>query len=398
MHILYLVPHVPNPTKIRSHYQILGLIEAGHRVTIATLNRSLTDEKSIAKLHERGLQVIEVKLPKHTSLWNAFTALLQGLPLQAKFMWSSQLMDEILASIKNDPPDMIHVEHLRMAFYGIRLLNRRAVLWDAVDYLSSLYGEASHHSHNIFTRIIYGLEAKLLKPYEKYLSAKFPLTLVISQKDQFLFQENSNTPHKIIYQPQGFPLSKNVGDLIRRADTLVITGTLNYHPNIAAVKYFVQSVFPLVQDAVPNIRLQLVGANPDKSILALQLEDTSVEITGFVDSIAAYLQKATVALAPVLYGSGIQIKVLEAFMTGTPLVATSVALRGLDVQHEREVLIADTPDAFANAVIRLLTDTELRERLGAAGRKYVEENHNLYDTTQKLVEHYQHIIKTSSEN
>jgi glycosyltransferase involved in cell wall biosynthesis len=87
-----------------------------------------------------------------------------------------------------------------------------------------------------------------------------------------------------------------------------------------------------------------------------------------------------------------QNKVLEAFLTSTPLVATSIALRGLDVQHEHEVLIADTPSDFANAVLRLLNDPALRIRIGEAGRKYVEQNHDLRVTTNNLVEIYKQVI------
>src|SRR5262249_46027137 len=103
-------------------------------------------------------------------------------------------------------------------------------------------------------------------------------------------------------------------------------------------------------------------------------------------------EKATVALAPIVYGSGMQIKVLEAFLTATPLVATTVALRGLDVKHEEEVLIADTPEDFAGCVIRLLDDADLRARIGQAGRRYIEQNHDLVKTTARLVSIYEEVI------
>ncbi len=390
MHILYLVPHVPNPTKIRSHFQVRGLLDAGHRVTVVTLNRSEVDAKNIAKLAQTGAKVISVHLSKYQSLWNALKILPTRLPLQSRFMWSPELMAKIQDVLKSDPPDVIHVEHLRMTCYGLQLLPDWPVVFDAVDYLSALYQQAGQFSLNWITRQIYAVEGSRLQAYERWLSTQFPATLVISTKDQSLFQENNPQPARIHYQPQGLPVTTRDTNIDRDSKTLVITGTLNYHPNIASVHYFVRDILPLVQHQVPDIQLQLVGANPDESIKALT--NHTIKITGFVPSITDYLQQSTIALAPVTYGSGIQIKVLEAFLTATPLIATSVALRGLDVQHEREVLIADTPSEFANEVLRLLNDPVLRTCIGEAGRKYVEQNHDLRVTTDYLVEIYKQVI------
>lgn len=394
MHILYLVPHVPNPTKIRSHFQVRGLLDAGHRVTVVTLNRSEIDSKNIVKLEQSGAKAISVKLSKYQSLWNAFKTLFSANPLQSMFMWSPELMTKIQAVLKSDPPDVIHVEHLRMACYGIQFMKDWPTVWDAVDYLSALYHDGKQFSTNLITRQTFAIEAPRLQVYERRLSTQFPATLVISTKDQALFQENHPQPSQIHYQPQGLPISIPDVTVERDSKTLAITGTLNYHPNVASVHYFVRDILPFVQRQIPDIRLQLVGANPDESIQALT--NDTIKITGFVPSITEYLHRSTIALAPVSYGSGIQIKVLEAFLTATPLVATSTALRGLDVQHEREVLIADTPTDFANAVLRLLADPALRSRIGEAGRKYVEQNHDLQVTTAHLVEIYQQVIDNLS--
>lgn len=393
MHILYLVPHVPNPTKIRSHYQIQGLLDAGHRVTVATVERSPADTQNITQLRQSGMSVISARLSKLKSVWNAVLALARGLPLQARFMWSQRLMDDIQHLLKSDPPDVIHVEHLRMACYGLKLTDEWPVVWDAVDYLSGLYQQAASQSVNTGLRWVARIEAPLLKRYEMWLISQFPATVVISRKDQQLFQLSNSHAGRVQCVPQGLPITAMAGRE-RTKTTLVITGTLNYHPNIASVQYFVRDIFPLIQNKLPSIQLQLVGANPPPSLQSLQ-NHPGIEITGFVSSVMDYLTQATVALAPVVYGSGIQIKVLEAFASGTPLVATSVALRGLDVKDEQQVLIADTPTDFAKAVLRLLADPALRERLGAGGRAYVEANHDLRRTTKRLISVYQQVTESA---
>jgi polysaccharide biosynthesis protein PslH len=390
MNILYLVPHVPNPTKARSYFQIRGLLEAGHQIAVATLERSPKDAKHLADLKRIGCSVISSRLIKQQVLLNILWAIVHRLPLQARFMWSPALVTRLEQQLQSSPPDIIHVEHLRMAQYGLRWRREWPVVWDAVDHLSSLYEQAEKASASRFWRLIAKYEAPRLWSYESWLIGQFPVTLVISREDQRLFQlMNPVYADRVQVTHPGLPLTPIEGPTPRATNTLVITGALNYHPNVASIHYFVKQVFPLVLLQRPDVRLQLVGANPDASIRALR--SSQIEVTGFVPSLFEYLRSATVALAPIQYGSGIQNKVLEAFLTETPLVCSSVALRGLDVKPGEHVLVADTAVDFANAVVQLLSDPDLRERIGRAGRHYVEQHHDLKITTQNLVDIYEQV-------
>jgi glycosyltransferase involved in cell wall biosynthesis len=305
-------------------------------------------------------------------------------------MWSAELMAKIQARLETHPPDIIHIEHLRTAPYGLRLKGKWPMVWDAIDKLSLLYQDAAANGASLPLRLVSMVEAARLAGYEKWLTGQFPATVVIAQRDYDLFRQDNPHAERVKLIPLGLPMTPPP-DMARAEQTLIITGTLNYHPNVASVQYFVHDIFPLIQRERPDVRLQLVGANPPPAVRALQ--NATIEVTGFVPSISDYLGRATAALAPVLYGSGMQIKVLEAFLTATPLVATSVALRGLDVRHEEHVLMADTPADFAQAVERLLDDTALRARIGQAGRRYVEQHHDLARTTQQLVGLYEDVIQ-----
>ncbi|MCC7451837.1 MAG: glycosyltransferase [Anaerolineae bacterium] len=388
MNILYLVPHVPNPTKARSHFQIRGLREAGHSITVATLVRSVRDMEHIQQLERAGCSVISARLTRQQAAWNSMRAVLRGLPLQARFMWSQDLWRGIEQALHDNPPDIIHVEHLRMAQYGLRLIDARPVVWDAVDELASLYAQAETASVSRVWQLVGRYEAPRLRSYEAWLMAQFPLTLVISREDQRLFQQlNPACAGRVRVVQPGLPLSQRETPVPRDTNTLIITGALNYHPNVASVHYFVKQVLPLVIRQRPDVRLQLVGANPDPGIRALH--SPQIEVTGFVPSLTAYLRRATIALAPTQYAAGIQNKVIEAFFTETPLVATSVALRGLDARHNEHALVADTPAAFAEAILSLLANPTARDRIAAAGRRYAEQHHDLAQTTANLVSIYQ---------
>jgi polysaccharide biosynthesis protein PslH len=390
MNILYLVPQIPNVTKIRSHFQVRGLTEAGHQVTVATLLRGEDDGKHVRRLQEAGVAVISAPLTRLKAGLNSLSVLPTRLPLQSAYAWSGQLMQAIEAHCAQHPPDIVHVEHLRMARYGLRMARRLPTVWDAVDYLTPLYEQASITSASPLWRIIARLEAARLRHYERWLTGQFPVTLVISRRDLAFFQTDNPHASHVKVAPLGLPIHAIDHSPIRSPNTIVMTGTFNYHPNVASALHFVNEIYPLIRQQRPDVRLQLVGANPTPAIRALHSE--TIEVTGFVPSIVDYLQQATIALAPVLYGSGMNIKVLEAFLNATPLVATSAAVAGLDVSDGDQLLTADEPAAFAGAVLRLLDDAPLRAKIGQAGRRYIEAHHDIVKTTGHLVEMYREVI------
>ncbi|MBZ0302340.1 MAG: glycosyltransferase [Anaerolineae bacterium] len=392
MKVLYLVPHVPNATKIRSHMQIRGLIDSGQEVVVGTLIRSDEDLKHIQKLEAGGVKVVAAPLSRWQMAYHGLAALPGSRPLQADLLRSSAFMARLDSHLQAEPPDVVHVEHLRMARYGLQLNNRWPVVWDAVDNLASLFRQASSSSTSSTWRLAARIEAPRLQSYERWLTGQFPATLVISEQDRMLFSRENPHADRVRYAPLGIPVHPHDESAPRASNVLIITGTMNYHPNIAAIRYFVETIFPLIQQARPDVELRLVGANPVEAIRSLG-ERHGIIVTGFVPSVADHLRQAAVALAPVTYGAGIQIKVLEAFLTETPLVATPQAIRGLDVHHEAHLLIADDPAAFAAAVLRLLDDHLLRDQLGQAGRRYVEQHHDLTETTRHLLDIYRSVIR-----
>ena len=391
MHILYLVPHVPNPTKSRSFANVNGLQQAGHRVTIATLNRSQADTEHIAALLTQGFTVIEAPLSRQAQIFNALQGLIAGEPLQYRLLYTAALQTALEAFLASDPPDIIHVEHLRMARYARDWTRRFPVVWDAIDHVATLFRQAQLHSASRAWRLISLLEAPRLQPFEVMLTQQFPRTLVISSRDEQGFIQAGADPSRLTMIPMGRTIPPP-STLPRAAHTLILSGNLNYHPNVAAVLYFMQHIWPLIQREDPAVILQLVGAQPAPAIQALQSD--SVQVTGFVPEILPYLQQATVAVAPITYAAGVQTKVLEACAAGTPLVATTMAIENLGLEPDRHVLTGDTPKAFAGAVLRLLHDAPLREQLSQASRDYVIEHYALDRVAARLIACYDEVRRT----
>jgi glycosyltransferase involved in cell wall biosynthesis len=162
---------------------------------------------------------------------------------------------------------------------------------------------------------------------------------------------------------------------------------MSYHANISMVKYLVGEILPKVWAKRPGVRLLIVGKDPTADVRALG-SDSRITVTGTVDDIRPYLWKATCAVVPLVYGAGIQNKILEAMACGTAVITTSKTLSSLQVAEDRELLVADRADGFAEKVLNLLDDWHLQMRIGAAGSNYVNEHHNWTAITNQLLLYY----------
>ena len=158
----------------------------------------------------------------------------------------------------------------------------------------------------------------------------------------------------------------------RQRDTLVFEGNMGFAPNVEAAVYFVRDVLPLIRKQRP-VRLALVGIRPAPAVQALAGPD--VEVTGVVDDVRPYLDRAAVFVCPMLSGAGIKNKILQAWAMGIPVVGTTAATGGLAVRDGENVLLGDTPQALAAAVLRALEDSDLARRLGDGGRRTALEHY-----------------------
>jgi len=172
---------------------------------------------------------------------------------------------------------------------------------------------------------------------------------------------------------------------------------MSYHANVTAALHLVREIMPQVWAHDPAVRVQLVGKDPPAEVRALadtaSAPANAVTVTGAVSTMRPYLSQATIAVAPVLYGAGIQNKVLEAMACGTPVIASLAAASGLQAERGRDLIVADDASAFATAILSLLAQPERRAQMGQAGRSYVERVH-AWDAVGAQLERYYYAAMT----
>lgn len=200
--------------------------------------------------------------------------------------------------------------------------------------------------------------------------------LTVSETDRDFFAQTIE-PAKITVIPTGVDL-----DFFQPApgeeqpNTLVFTGSMDYMPNEDGICYFVEQILPRVRLHIPNVALQVVGRRPSPRLLKLAAMTPGVEVTGGVEDIRPYVQRGSVYVVPLRIGSGTRLKIFEAMAMGKAVISTSVGAEGLPVRSEKNILIADTPETFAGAVVRLLGDRALRGELGRVARELVVQKHS----------------------
>jgi sugar transferase (PEP-CTERM/EpsH1 system associated) len=401
MDLLFLVPYVPNLIRVRPYNLIRSLTARGHRVTLMTL--STGEEDDLAELREHCHRVYAYDLPTWRSLYNVFSAIPTSTPLQAMYCWQPTLANRSTEIIKNGnkrvPYHVIHIEHLRGARYGLHLkehLNNLGLqvplVWDSVDCITHLFDQAAARSQKKISRWLTRFELGRTRDYEGYLIGQFDRVMVTSPVDRralFSLAPGDSPPPSISVLPNGVDLAYFTldGGVSREEATLVVSGKMSYHANVTMVLHLVNEILPLVWERKPEVKLWIVGKDPTNQIKNLA-QDPVITVTGTVDDIRPYLWAATIAVAPIQYGAGIQNKVLEAMACGAPVITTTQAISALEAQPGGDLLVADQPAKFAATILALLDDGEQQRKLSAAGRRYVEQHHNWDHIAAQLEEIY----------
>lgn len=176
--------------------------------------------------------------------------------------------------------------------------------------------------------------------------------------------------------------------------TVVFFGLLSYAPNVDGVLHFVQDIWPRIAEACPKARCKIIGGRPPPSLLALA--GPRIELTGFVPDLRPHLAEAAAVVVPLRIGGGTRLKIVEGMAMGKAIVSTSLGAEGIDAVPGRDLLIADQPAAFADAVSNLLTNPDLAARLGRSARDLAVERYSWSTAAQNLEDFYSRILQARS--
>lgn len=395
MKILFLSPTVPYPLtdggRIRV-YNLLKQIAQDNEVTLLALETQSTDVDSISHIQQFGINTHLVNhshtLPR-IHLTTFFAALIRKQPITVARYNVRPYRDKFQELLASEAFDLVHYEMFHTAQFHTESDLPSVLSQQNVD--SAIWHRLTDETTNMFYKFAYWTQRNAFQRYERTLSPKFDAVTCTSDIDAAVFgQHCSDDVVQVI--PNGVDVTHFVPEY-DSADKahLIYIGSMDWFPNEDAVSFFVEEVLPIIRDSVSDVQFTIVGGNPSERVQRLA-DMEGVVVTGRVPEIKPYFSTATVFVVPLRIGSGTRLKILEALAMGKAVVSTTVGAEGLVLQNGEEIMIADEPTPFAEAVIQLLTDTELRKKIGENGRNRVEQNYDWRNIGKRLITVYESVI------
>ena len=391
MRILFVVPNVPSSIRPRPLHFIHGLSRM-HQVSVLCLATNEADDHFVSQLRQHCHSLEVIRVSRWRSLGNCLRALFSANSLRCAYFYSPRLRDRIKALIDADEVDLIHAEHLKSLPMVDASVGKVPVVFDAVDCLSMLESRRRAVTKNPLVKVFSWIESRKFAHSEAKASHRFNRVAISSALDRQAYPIPADLREKIDVVPNGVDLEHfGFRQFEAQKNLLVFCAKLDYFPNQDAALYFARCVWPVVRARRPELRLEIVGSRPPKSVLQLDGKD-NIRVIASVPDVRPFLGRAWVALCPIRIRAGIQNKMLEAMALGVPLVATSVCCPGLQIEPGKHLLVADDPEQFASAIELLLDNVTLRDKLIEAGRAYVERQHDWAESIKALSNSYQTAI------
>jgi len=394
--ILFLAPQFPYPPEqgrdIRN-YNLLWQVSRRHEVSLLCFARPRPGDNAHLGAACKSLQ--QVPLPQRNARDRLRTLALTGDPDMAHRLRTAAFSRALRSLLAAHDYDWVQVEGIELAPYIPEIIAQRRngrprIVFDDhnAEYLLQRRAfEADLRRPARWPYAAYSLiQARRLCRYEREICLASDAVVAVSEADAQALRALSPAIHPVVV-PNGVDTERYRPGLPDRLPlthpAIVFTGKMDFRPNIDGVLWFYQEVWPLIRARAPEARFYVVGKNPHPRLAPLS-GDPSVVITGYVADILPYFGGADVYVVPLRVGGGTRLKVLEAMAAGLPLVSTRLGAEGIDLSHEMHALLADTPEAFAQAVLRLLNDQDLRERLGRAARAFVETRYSWEQIAPRL--------------
>lgn len=389
MKLLFVASRFPWPLtqgdRLRAYHQ-LRLLSQRHRIVLLAPQPAADVEENLSAIRPFCEKIELVASPLWRRLWRLGQAPFTTLPLQTLYAFDPQMRRQTERLLREETCDLIHVQLMRMAPVADEIRDVPTVI-DFIDALS-LNMKRRTRREAWYRAWLFALESRRAQAYEQRLLLRYDQAVVSTQQDHAALGAHN----RIHVAPNGVDPGRTFVAEGREPNVIAFTGHISYFPNADAATWFVNQVLPLVRRHVPGVQFWIIGADPPPAIQALTRQE-GVVVTGRVPSITHYLQRATVAVAPMQCGSGIQNKVLEAMACGAPIVVSPFALGGLDVCHGEHLLIGHDAAGFAELVTQLLQDRPLGRRLAVNARRLVDEKYSWEQSVAQLEHVYAQAIR-----
>lgn len=387
--ILYLSHKNPVREDEGAKMVIMGTLEhlakKGCRITLVYLDQDNGDR---ARLDSICAEVIRVPHRPHGRLAGMAKSFLSGTPYSVRMFSNPDFRKAVLSAVNRRRFALVHME--------------TALLYQYIDCVKSLPALIRHHNleadllaqraeaaESPLEKFALARQAKMLAGFEAEAVNSTDMSVTITDVDRARILEAYGCKVPINVIPSGINAPKEP-PAFKSEHCLVFSGRIEWGPNAEGIEWFVKEVFPRLGKDFPGLKLYIVGGTPPKRIR--ELEGENIKVTGFVDSVIEYIDRAEVYIVPLLSGSGMRLKILEAMSRGKAIVSTSKGAEGIACQSNRDIMIADGPGAFAEAIRNLLSDRAKNALMGRQAHRMVKENYSWESVADRFLSSYSQML------
>lgn len=390
--------------KVRAYHVLSWLAERADTHLVSFVR---ADDPPSAIEHLRSICASVVTVPIRRSRLSDAAHLLSALATGRSFIIER---DEVRAMrialhdlTRRHAFDAVHADQLWMARYAHDLRVPIKVL-DNHNAVFRVFERLAVHEPSRSKRWLWRREARQIARYEAQQAAVFDRTLFVSAEDRqaVMASATAGQARRIAERSRVIPICVDPLAVVPVPSVpdprrITMLGTMFWPPNSEGALWFAESVLPRVLAAIPEAVFTVIGKHPPGILRSLPDRfGSAVSIEGYVADVAPYLAETAAFVVPLLSGGGMRVKILDAWSWGVPVVSTRLGAEGIDVRPGEDALLADTPDSFADACIRLLTDVDLRVRLGRAGRAAVEDRYSAARVYTDLDAVYGQVLATAT--
>jgi len=380
MRLFFLLPRVPYPTekgdKLRAFHQIKQLSK-NHEIILCALNDGFMHDEAITVLKKYVKAVHVIPISKITILFNLFKTLFSDKPLQVGYFYNLKSARQVNKLIEQYKPDHIFCQLIRVAEYV-----KNIPIPKTLDYqdVFSKGVERRLATSSFYLKPFLRIEYNRLLKYERSCFDAFNNKIIISEPDRDLIPHPER--EKILVVANGVDTEFFKPILREKKFDLVFTGNMGYPPNIKSAEFLVNEILPRVLSVKPAIRLLIAGANPHLRVQVLKSEN--VEVSGWVPDMRECYAKARIFIAPMQIGTGLQNKILEAMAMNIPCITSPLAFQALKAKEGEDILVARTPEEYADHILMLLSNPEKAGQIARNGHEFVLQNFNWEKETDKI--------------
>jgi glycosyltransferase involved in cell wall biosynthesis len=377
--VLVITGALPYPlvtgAKIRT-FNLLRALAKEFEIELLTVIPSSRDKVLVQKITDAGIRChgLTRSDSRFMKIWDAMRSCFSSAPYLTRHYTYGAYRKKLINLMSDSSYDVVHCDSISMTG-NLRGLDKNRLILTQHNIEQNIWAGYRDHAGGVLQKLFYGNQYRKVKSLEENLDRYYGFVVTVSENDRQMLAE-SFPEDKIIVVENGVDPGAYRNDTSPdKRSGVIFTGSLDWHPNIDGLEWFAEEIYPELMRIMPQCSTTVVGRRPSPAIIAALGDKVGISLYSDVPEIQPYLHSARVMMVPLRIGGGSRLKILEAFAAGIPVVSTSKGAEGLAATSGEDIIIEDNPKRFAEALVQIIQDEKLYQKLSQKGAELIEQRY-----------------------